>query len=394
MGVNMHDSIWFQTIDPADHDALRASDPLPTSVGVVIVGSGLIGLAIAYYLTEAGRKDLCVIDRGAALGEASGANAGGLWFAQQSPELGPVSSLAKSSSHLYDELASRFSFDLDRCGLLDLAFEESAAGAENQLSAVREAGFRVEKLGGKETRSIEPGLGITPAGAFYYPDEGHVHPAKLGAAWVRHLRSLGVRICLNCEVGRVQRKIETAQGNVEADALVIASGAWTPLVTRMLGWQPPIKPMRGTLLALEPMPKTLHHTLNGQTYYFSQLPSGPLIGGGSVDDVGFEQGVEQTTVESIRDEMNRLIPAAATRLTAYAWSGFRPYCEDQKPVIGRVPDQEGVYVAAGHFKKGVMMAPVTGKIIADLITQGKTDLNIAALDPNRFQKKPNEAPVA
>jgi glycine/D-amino acid oxidase-like deaminating enzyme len=391
----MHESIWFQTIDTADLEALRASDPLPNSAGVVVVGSGLIGLSTAYYLTEAGHKNVCVIDRGLAMGEASGANAGGLWFAQQSPELGSVSSLAKTSSRLYDELGSRFSFDLERCGLLDLAFEESAE-ADSPLSAVRDAGFRVEKLSGKETRSLEPGLGITPAGAFYYPDEGHVHPAKLGAAWVRHLRSAGVRICLNCEVARLQPKVETNQGSIEAETLVIASGAWTPLVTSALGWRPPIKPLRGTLLALESMPKTLHHTLNGQTYYFSQLPSGPLIGGGSVDDVGFEQGVEATTVDSIRQEMNRLVPAAATRPTAYAWSGFRPYIEDLKPVIGRVPGQKKVFVAAGHFKKGVMMAPVTGKIIADLITQGKTELNIAALDPGRFQiqQKRDQAPVA
>jgi glycine/D-amino acid oxidase-like deaminating enzyme len=391
----MHDSIWFQTIDPADKDLLQASDPLPRSAGVVIVGAGLIGLAAAYYLTEAGVDDICVIDRGPALGESSGANAGGLWFAQQSPELGSVSSLAKTSSRLYDELGSRFSFDQERCGLLDLAFEESAE-ADSPLSAVRDAGFRVEKLSGKETRSLEPGLGITPAGAFYYPDEGHVHPAKLGAAWVRHLRAAGVRICLNCEVSRLQPKVETNQGTIEAETLVIASGAWTPLVTSALDWQPPIKPLRGTLLALESMPKTLHHTLNGQTYYFSQLPSGPLIGGGSVDDVGFEQGVEATTVDSIRQEMNRLVPAAATRPTAYAWSGFRPYIEDLKPVIGRVPGQKEVFVAAGHFKKGVMMAPVTGKIIADLITEGKTELNIAALDPGRFQlqQKRDQAPVA
>jgi glycine/D-amino acid oxidase-like deaminating enzyme len=391
----MHESIWFQTIDTADLEALRASDALPDSAGVVVVGSGLIGLSTAYYLTEAGHKNVCVIDRGLAMGEASGANAGGLWFAQQSPELGSVSSLAKTSSRLYDELGSRFSFDLERCGLLDLAFEESAE-ADSPLSAVRDAGFRVERLSGKETRSLEPGLGITPAGAFYYPDEGHVHPAKLGAAWVRHLRSAGVRICLNCEVARLQPKVETNQGSIEAETLVIASGAWTPLVTSALGWRPPIKPLRGTLLALESMPKTLHHTLNGQTYYFSQLPSGPLIGGGSVDDVGFEQGVEATTVDSIRQEMNRLVPAAATRPTAYAWSGFRPYIEDLKPVIGRVPGQKKVFVAAGHFKKGVMMAPVTGKIIADLITQGKTELNIAALDPGRFQiqQKRDQAPVA
>jgi glycine oxidase len=201
---------------------------------VVVVGCGLIGLAIAYYLTEAGEKDVCILERGLALGEASGANAGGLWFGQQSPELGPVSSLAKTSSTLYDELGARFRFDLDRCGLLDLIFDQSGE-IENQMAAVREAGFRVEKLGGKETRSLEPGLGVTPAGSFYYPDEGHVHPAKLGAAWVRHLRSVGVRICLDSEVKTLQPRVETSKGSVEAGTLVLATGAWTPLVTSALG---------------------------------------------------------------------------------------------------------------------------------------------------------------
>jgi glycine/D-amino acid oxidase-like deaminating enzyme len=381
----MHDSIWFHTIGQADRDVLCASDPLPPTAGAVIVGAGLIGLSTAYYLLEAGLKDICVVDRGPALGEASGANAGGLWFAQQSPELGPVSSLSKAGSALYDELAGRFPFELERCGLLQLLFEDSAAEVDQQFDAVRGAGFRVEKLGGKEARSLEPGLGVTPAGALFYPDEGHVHPAKLGAAWVRHLRSQGVRLCLGCEVGQLRPKVETAHGAVESDVVVIASGAWTPLVTRALGWCPPIKPMRGTLLALEAMPKTLHHALIGKEFYFWQMEAGPLAGGGSVDDVGFQQGVEQATTDAIRAEMNRLLPAAANVPTARAWSGFRPYCEDLKPVIGRVPGHQGVFVAAGHFKKGVMMAPVTGKILADLITRGATDLDIEPLDPGRFR---------
>jgi glycine oxidase len=381
----MHDSIWFQTIDQAARDALCSSDPLPQSADVVVVGAGLIGLSTAYYLTEAGLNDVCVIDRGPALGEASGANAGGLWFAQQSAELGAVSSLAKTSSRLYDELAARFPFDLERCGLLQLLFEGSVSEASVQFDAVRSAGFRAEKIGGKEARSLEPGLGATPAGAVYYPDEGHLNPAKLGAAWARHLRARGVRFCLNCEAGNLRPRVETSRGNVEAKTLVIASGAWTPLVTRALGWRPPIKPMRGTLLALAAMPETLHHTLSGDEFYFWQLASGQLAGGGSVDDVGFEQGVEESTTAAIRAEMSRLIPATVSLPTACAWSGFRPYCEDLKPVIGRVPGCNDVFVAAGHFKKGVMMAPVTGKILADLITAGSTELSIEPLDPGRFQ---------
>ena len=103
-----------------------------------------------------------------------------------------------------------------------------------------------------------------------------------------------------------------------------------------------------------------------------------------MDDVGFEQGVDSATVASIRDELGSLLPAAAEQPLSCAWSGFRPYCEDLKPIVGAVPGHENTFVAAGHFKKGVMMSPVTGKILADLITSGETELPIEPLSPARF----------
>ena len=88
---------------------------------------------------------------------------------------------------------------------------------------------------------------------------------------------------------------------------------------------------------------------------------GQIVAGGSVDDVGFQQGVEAATVASIRDELRTLLPAAAGQPLACAWSGFRPYCEDLKPVVGAVPARENTYVAAGHFKKGIMTACLPGE---------------------------------
>ena len=381
----MRDSIWFRTLYDDQLALLDASDPLPSSAEVAIIGAGLIGVCAAYFLNQAGVNDICVIDRGGALGEASGANAGGLWFAQQSPELGPIVALARASSVLYDELASQFDFDFRRCGMVELLYDEKQiVEAEAKLATVRDAGFRAEKVTGKHARSLEPGLGFTPDSALYYPDEARLHPARLGAELIRHLKGKGVRFCLGTEVRELTPKVQTARGSLQAQTTVIASGAWTPQVTGALGWEPPIKPIRGTLLAIEPLPETLHHTVMAARYYYWQLSSGHIAGGGSIDDVGFEQGVEPATTKLIREEMEQLVPAVVGQPTACAWSGFRPYCKDMKPVIGPVPGQEGMFVAAGHFKKGVMLAPVTGKILADLITQGQTDLPIGPLSPARF----------
>ena len=119
----MQSSIWFETLSAEERRLLGESDGLPKTTEVAIVGAGMIGLATAYYLSSAGVSNICVIDRDTTLAEASGANAGGLWFGQQSPELGPLAPLAHASSRLYDELGG--SFDLRRTGLLELLSTEA-----------------------------------------------------------------------------------------------------------------------------------------------------------------------------------------------------------------------------------------------------------------------------
>lgn len=381
----MQESIWFQTIDAADRQLLGESDPLPANAGVAVIGGGIIGLMTAYYLDAAGAGPIVVLDMGAAAGEASGANAGGLWFAQQSPELGPVAPLAAESSRLYQALAEKFPFDFERSGLIEiLADEGGIADAQRRVAAAQKAGFRVEQLTGPQTREREPGLGVTPAAAFLYRDDGHLNPVKLAVAIVRHLKQRGVAFCFGTEVHAAGTRIETSRGTIQARQCAIATGAWTPLVTKTLGYTPPIKPIRGTLLAVDPMPPTIRHTIVASKYYYWQLAEGHVAGGGTVDDVGFERGVEDAALDGIRAELDALFPAVAPKPTTRAWSGFRPYCEDLKPVIGPVPNQAGIFVAAGHFKKGIMLAPVTGKLLTGLMTTGRTNLPIAPLDPARF----------
>ena len=384
----MQDSIWFRTLPRELRDTLQQSEELPEEAEVVIVGAGMVGLMTAYYLTEAGVGDIWVIDRSTAVGEASGSNAGGLWYAQQSPEMGPLASLVKKTAELYEELGERFEFDLRKPGMLQLFFTAKEATQRTALvKAVKKAGFRAESVSPKQIRELEPTLGKNPKGGVYYPDEGRLHPARLAGNLARYLREKEVRFALGVKVESLNPEIETAQGAFSAGTTVITAGAWTPLLTEALGWKPPIKPMRGTLLAIEPMRQTLQHTVMTPNYYYWQLSEGHIAGGGSVEDVGFRRGAEDETVSSIRSEMNELVPSVAQRAEACRWSGFRPYCQDSKPVIGAIPGQDNMFVGAGHFKKGIMLAPVTGKILADLVTEGKTKLAIRSLNPGRFRRK-------
>ena len=385
----MQDSIWFRTLSDDERKPFERSDELPHSSEVVIVGAGMVGLATAYYLAEAGLKDICIVDRGTALGEASGANAGGLWFAQESIEPGPVAELNKATSRLYDRLGEEFSFDLRRPGMLELLYaEDEIEKAPARVDRIRAAGFRAEQLDRDQIRALEPALGADADAALHYPDEGHLHPAKLASALIGSLRARGVRICGGVEVDDISAGVVTSQGPIEAQTIVVAAGSWTPLLTRTLGWEPPIRPMRGTLLAAGPAEKTLRHTITARQFYYTQIGSGHIVGGGSLDDIGFRRGVDPGTTARIRQEMNELLPALGELPTACAWSGFRPYCEDTKPVIGRVPGREGMFVAAGHYRKGIMLSPVTGKIVADLITKGTTELPAEAFRPDRFPLTP------
>lgn len=390
----MQDSIWFRTLDEGEREPFERTDELPDSCEVVIVGAGMVGLATAYYLTQAGLNDICIVERGTPLCEASGANAGGLWFAQESIEPGPVAELNKTASDLYDQLGEEFVFELRRPGMLELLYsEEDMEKAPARVERLHAAGFRAEHVDRDQMHALEPFLGTTAVGALHYPDEGHLHPAKLASALLRALRAEGVRVCTGVEVDDVSAGVVTSQGSIDPKTTIVTAGSWTPMLTRMLGWEPVIRPIRGTLLAVGPLEKTLNHTITAKEFYFTQFGTGHIVGGGSLDDVGFRRGVDPDTTTRIRAEMTELIPATAEIPTFCAWSGFRPYCEGMKPVIGPVPGQERMFVAAGHYRKGIMQSPATGKIIADLVTTNETDLPIDAFAPDRFPVTASSTPL-
>lgn len=385
----MTDSIWKRTLSAADREVLERSDAPPFSVDILVVGAGLIGLSVAEALATAGAGSIAVIDRDGPAAAASSANAGGLWFAHESSREGVFSELAKLSDRLYAELAEQADVGITRRGILDLLWsDDEVRDASQRAEDLRSAGFQAEMLDGRQAREAEPALGVEPAGALLTPNDGQVHPVRLAAEWTRRLRSRGALVSGGVEALSLGSPVETSRGPISAGTVVVASGAWTPLVTEAVGWRPPIRPIRGALLALPPMaPGTLRHTVMARDYYHWQLAEGPVAGGGSHEDVGFLPGVEESTAGSIRAEMGLLFPSLAEQPTDCAWSGFRPFCEDGLPVVGRAPaDAAGapLYVAAGHFRKGVMLAPATGKLLAETILHGAASTDISALSPARF----------
>jgi len=382
----LQDAIWSRTLLPATRDALLASDPLPATADVVVVGAGLVGLCAALSLRRRGVDKVVVMDRRSVCGESTGASAGGLWPGHECLTLASPD-IARNARDLHAALREEFACDYVGCGVLRLMDEGEASRGLARVERTRKAGFAAELLTGGDLAACEPLLRHAGA-AIRFPGDGSIHPLKLAAGIAEWLRGNGVKICLNAEVLGIAPApiaVTTSAGRMAAGSIVVAAGAWTPLLTKMLGWRPPIRPIRGTLLATDKQPAgTLRSIVIGQRYYYWQLACGPLAGGGSEEDVGFEAGSDGAVAADIRREWGSLFPSLRGLRFTSCWSGFRPFCEDMQPVIGRVPGCDGVYVSAGHFRKGILLAPLSGELIADQLLENRQWRPAKAFRPDRF----------
>lgn len=382
----MRDAIWSRTL-PADSRAtLLASDPLPRAVDVAIIGAGLVGLCVAWELHRRKAGRLLVLDRGSVCGGASGASAGGLWPGHECFTLGSPE-IARRSAACHAQLRAEFACDYVPSGLLALYPGQERDKARARVEGSAAAGFEAELLDERQLRECEPLLDHRGVAA-RFPGDGSLHPLKLAAALVRRLRADGVRICLGAGGARIDSPdgaVVTERGRIDAGTVVVAAGAWTPELTRLLGWEPPIRPIRGTLLSTEARPAgTVRSVVVGPRYYYWQLACGPLAGGGSEEDVGFAEGVDGAVAASVRAEFDRLFPALSGVPFTCRWSGFRPFSEDLQPVVGRVPGHARIYVSAGHFRKGILLAPLSGELLADEILANRRWAPAASFRPERF----------
>ena len=382
----MRDSIWNRTLPAESRAALLSSDALPATADVAIIGAGLVGLCTALSLSRRGVRRLVVIDRGCVCGESTGSSAGGLWPAHECRSFGSPE-IVRSAAARHAALREQFPCDYAPSGLLELVARKDAASAAERADRTREAGFEAELLAGAELAEREPRLHHSGP-ALHFPGDGSIHPLKLASGIAAWLRRRGACMCLGQEVREVSPEgpvIATATGRISVDRVVFAAGAWTPLLTRMLGWSPPIRPLRGTLLATDGQPaETLRSVVVGRHFYYWQLATGPLAGGGSEEQVGFSEDLDEAVIGAIRQEWAELFPSLREVAFTSGWTGFRPHCADMHPVIGPVPGHADMFVSAGHFRKGILLAPLSGDLVAGQLLEGSSPEWARVFRPNRF----------
>ncbi len=361
---------------------------------VVIIGGGVIGCAVAYYLAKAGAHPI-VLERDGIAGEASGAAAGMLIPPLESVPPGPFRDLCRASLDLYPSLVaaiqaeSRIDVQLRRPGILLLAETEGRASAMRSYARWRrEQGGEAEWVEGGALRSLEPALSPAVVGAVYLPSESHINPGlltqALAAAAAAHgaeVRPGTVATGFACRHWRAEG-VHTGGGLLAADAVVLAGGPWTQALAARLGARVPVRPMRGQMIAYQ-WPG-LRHMIWGEDGYLVPKPGGFVFAGATVEDVGFRRRTTQAGLAGLRRMAADTVPPLRHSDVFSAWAGLRPASPDGLPIIGRLPGWENVYVATGHFRNGILLAPITGRLIAQLVCEGRTDVDLTPFRAERF----------
>jgi glycine oxidase len=361
---------------------------------VLVVGGGIVGAAIAWRLAKAGAA-VTLLEKGAIGREASFAGGGMLTpvhLAEYPPALaGACSASLALYEPLCREIAPLASVDPEyrMNGLLLLVTDDAGEEAARMLEAwKREKGRPVERLTRDEALAIEPHLTRDLRRALRLPDIAQVRNNRMTVALCEAAAKKGAEIRTDTPVtgflrvpGRVNG-VKTPRGDVYAGTTVLAAGAWSPELVRSVGLDLQVRPVKGQmLLAGGPPDFCRHMILDGESYLIPRA-DGRILIGSTLEDVGFDKSVTIDAMGDLAARGARLMPDLGKLPMVTSWAGLRPATPDRLPYIGKAP-VEGLLIATGHYRNGILLAPITAEIVADLLAGQPPPIDLAPFDPLR-----------
>ena len=366
---------------------------------VAIIGGGVIGLAVARALALRGIHNVLLLERGSLGAESSSAAAGMLAPQAEANRPHEFFYLTCQSRDMYPTFASALleetgiDIQLDPTGTLYLAFtEHDADELEVRYAWQKKAGFPIEKFSADAVRKLEPSICEDVRSGLRFPLDTQVENRRLISALAAANERLGVRMetrtdvmSLKVERGRVAG-IETSRGFVAADRVVIAGGAWSSLLGAA-GIALPnlrIKPVRGQMLCFEANPQIARHVIYSPRGYIVPRRDGRLLAGSTTEHAGFEKRVTAAGVQAILSASLEISPRIAALPMTDSWAGLRPRAADTLPVLGPCAEITGVFYATGHYRNGILLAPVTGELIARAIVDQVFPPALNIFSPDRF----------
>jgi glycine oxidase len=364
----------------------------------VIIGGGVIGLAIARALRHRGVRKVMLIERGQAGAEASWAAGGMLAPQVEADHLDDFFRLACASRDLYPAFAQSLQeetgidVELDTTGTLCLGFTlQDGAELRRRYQWQTSEGLQVEWLSGNEARGLEPCLSANVASALHLPNDWQVENRRLVEALVSANKKLDVQLVTDCAVTALRiehetvRGVETSQGFVAAPIVVVAAGAWSSLIVSPSSPLIEIEPVRGQMLCFSARAEIARHVIYSPRGYLVPRRDGRVLAGSTAEHVGFDKRVTDDGMNAIKAMALEITAAIAGWPVIDSWAGFRPRAKDGLPILGPCAGIRGLLYATGHYRNGILLAPITGQVIAEAIVDRVMPASLNAFSPDRFR---------
>ncbi len=365
-----------------------------TRFDVAIIGGGIIGCALARVLAGENLR-VCVIDRGAPGAEASGAAAGMLSPSAESEKDNPLFPLSRASLNLHrvlaDELVAETGIDPQyrtEGTLVLLADEQERNQMAETVEWQRSLGVPVEQLSSQQLRELEPAL-KEPAAAFYFPQDHQVDNRLLMHALVQSCRQRGVEFVLGRDAIAVQKNghgvagVDLQDGRIAAPRVINSAGAWAAAIRAPGLAPPPIRPVKGQMIALRGPSGVLRHVVRTPRVYLVPRRDGRVLVGSTMEEAGFDKTPRAGPLAGLMRNAQLLCPALEQSEIAEYWTGLRPASPDGLPLLGPT-ELEGYWFALGHFRNGILLAPITAAILSEWFLTGQTSIPVECFSPSRF----------
>ena len=353
-----------------------------------IIGGGIIGCAAARALAIGGAGRVLVIERGEPGAEASSAAAGVLAVASSRAPRGVLFDLKRASAALFPALAERLreetgiDVEYSTAGLLDLAFTSRDAEQLDRLVARRrEQRFAIELLDADAVRARHAEVNPAVRRGAWFADDRAVNNGRLVAALYASARARGVEFRVGSPVTRIDTQagrvlaVEAGGDRIVPGQLIVAAGAWSAEVGALLGVKIPVRSDRGEMIAVRPR-APLGLTLSWRDGYLVPRRDGEVLIGSTSTRGATEKCVTARGAAVLLDRAVRMMPALADATVVRTWAGLRPLSALRRPIIGSLRGFANVTLACGHHRSGILLAPITAQLVAELLLKGATSMSL------------------
>ncbi len=360
---------------------------------IIVAGAGIVGCAIAHELARRGARVRVLDPRG--IGQGATRASAGILAPHIEGHAEPLLSLCLQSLDAYDGFIDCIRADAnrpveyERTGTLQVAVDErESADLRAQARQLAQRGVAHTTLAHEEVRHSEPALLPNALSGLLVPQHGYVHVAALTDALAQAAERRGATFSRERVVQVRQRdagvEVRTEVETIDGDAVIVAAGSWSAAIAPVPTTPPMVRPVRGQLLRLRSGRRLLSHVIWGSRCYLVPWQDGSVLVGATVEDAGFDERSTAVAVKELTEFAMDLVPALATAAFEGVLVGLRPRSPDELPVIGCSSTTPHVFYATAHYRNGVLLAPLTAALVADLVLDAAERTELALVRPDRF----------